>query len=226
LEEIGVMVNFVSESARVRIPEGIRTLQAFREWAGKDDFPEDGRIWYLKGEVWVDMSGEQLFTHLAVKNEFNMVLGRLVKDGRLGYYFPDGVLLSNVAADLACKPDAVFASNGGLQDRVRLIEGSDEGYVELEGSPDVVVEVISRSSVQKDTVLLRRAYHEAGIREYWLVDARKSPLSFDILRHTARGYVASAKRGGWVKSVVFGKAFRLTQTAGQLGHPEYTLELR
>jgi Uma2 family endonuclease len=172
------------------------------------------------------MSGEQLFTHLAVKNEFNIVLGGMVKTGGLGLYFPDGALLSNVAADFACKPDAVFVSAAALQDRVRLIEGKDEGYVELEGSPDVVLEVVSRSSVHKDKVVLRKAYWEAGVSEYWLVDARKEPLTFDVLRHVAKGYRATPPRDGWLRSAVFGKAFWLTQQTSALGHPEYTLAVR
>src|SRR5438105_4589106 len=77
--------------------------------------------------------------------------------------------------------------------RVRLIEGADGGYVELQGTPEMVLEVISRSSEKKDTVVLMKAYWEAGIPEYWLVDARKEPLKFDILRHTSRGYVAARK---------------------------------
>ncbi|HZU36585.1 MAG TPA: hypothetical protein VFA18_11780 [Gemmataceae bacterium] len=56
------------------------------------------------------------------------------------------------------------------------------------------------------------------------MDARQVPLKFDILRHTAKGYVATRKQDGWMKSAVFGKAFRLTQQVNQLGHPEYTLE--
>jgi Uma2 family endonuclease len=135
-------------------------------------------------------------------------------------------MLVNVDVEFACVPDAIFISEAGLQDRVRLIEGKDGGYVELEGSPDMVLEVVSAGSVQKDKVTLRRAYHSAGIREYWLVDARKEPLSFDVLRHTPRGYTATPKRGGWVKSAVFGKAFRLTQSAATLGHPEYSLEMK
>jgi Uma2 family endonuclease len=220
------MVNFVSESTRVRIPEGINTLEAFRRWAGADDFPQDGRIWYLKGEVWVDMSKEQLFSHVLVKTEIAATLRGLVKAVGAGLLFGDGAMLVNVDVDFACVPDAVFASNEALQDRVRLIEGRDEGYVEIEGSPDMVLEVVSTSSVQKDTVTLRRAYWQAGVREYWLVDARKDSLSFDILRHGARGYTAAAKRGGWVRSAVFGKAFRLTRQPGALGHPEYTLEMK
>src|SRR5256885_8764701 len=51
----------------------------------------------------------------------------------------------------------------------------EEGYLELEGTPDMVLEVVSESSVQKDTKRLRQLYWQAGIREYWLVDARREP---------------------------------------------------
>jgi Uma2 family endonuclease len=135
-------------------------------------------------------------------------------------------MLSNVDADIAVVPDALFVSTAGLQDRVRLIEGKDEGYVELEGSPDMVLEVVSRSSVSKDTDVLRQAYWEAGVREYWLVDARPERPEFDILRHTARGYRATPKKGGWLASAVFGKSFRLTRQVGAQGHPKYTLAVR
>jgi Uma2 family endonuclease len=90
----------------------------------------------------------------------------------------------------------------------------------------MVLEVISNGSVRKDTVILRQAYWEAGVQEYWLVDARKQPLTFDILRHTAKGYVATRKQGGWLRSPVFGKSFRLTQGTDFLGQPSFTLEVR
>jgi Uma2 family endonuclease len=106
------------------------------------------------------------------------------------------------------------------------VEGVKQRYLELEGSPDMVLEVVSRSSVHKDTVVLRQAYWEAGVREYWLVDARSAPPSFDILRRTSRGYAATPKRDGWLESAVFGKSFRLVQGTSKLGHPVYTLEVR
>jgi hypothetical protein len=64
------------------------------------------------------------------------------------------------------------------------------------------------------------------VREYWLVDARRDLPAFDILRHTSRGYSAARKSQGWVKSAVFGNAFRLVARPGLLGHPDYTLEVR
>jgi Uma2 family endonuclease len=220
-------VTFFYESDRVTIPEWVIDLESFRRWADSEDYPEHGRIWYLKGGVWVDMSKEQLFTHSAVKHEVGYVLTGLIKAGDLGRFFPDGVFLSNEAADIAGNPDAVFVSKAARKSGlVRWLAGMEEGLLEIEGSPDMVLEVVSRSSVHKDTVVLRKAYWEASVREYWLVDARKEPLSFEILRHTPKGYVNSRKRDGWVKSVVFGKSFQLSQQEDEQGDSVFTLSVR
>jgi Uma2 family endonuclease len=144
----------------------------------------------------------------------------------MGLLLGDGARLSNVEADISVVPDALFASRATLQDnRLRLLDTRGEGYDELEGSPDMVLEVVSYSSVRKDTKQLRRCYWEAGVREYWLVDAREEPLSFDILRHTPKGYRTTPKKDGWIKSNVFGKSFRLAQETCEHGDPEYTLEV-
>jgi Uma2 family endonuclease len=221
------MNTFVLDAEVVRVPSWVVDLDSFRGWAHSDEFPTAGRICYFCGEVWVDMSKEQVFSHNQVKNEFNLVIGGLVKSGRLGRYFPDGVLLSNADADLSSTPDGTFVSHEGLRrERVRLVEGANEGFVELEGTPDMVLEVVSASSVEKDTVILRDLYWKAGIPEYWRADARGERLAFDILRHTARGYVTSRRHEGWLKSAVFGKSFRLTRQLDALGHPEFTLAVR
>jgi hypothetical protein len=66
----------------------------------------------------------------------------------------------------------------------------------------------------------------AGIREYWLVDVRGDREQFDILRYTSRGYVPVPKKGGWPKSAVLGKSFRLRVGTNRFGHPAYALEVR
>jgi Uma2 family endonuclease len=221
------MITVTHEGNQVSIPEWVVDLESFRRWADADDFPQIGRLWYLKGEVWVDLSNEQVFSHVLVKNEITAVLRVLVKAHPMGLFLGDGVLLTNIPADISGNPDATFVSHESLRsNRVRLIQGKEEGYVELEGTPDMVLEVISRSSVRKDNVELRQAYWEAGIREYWLVDARKEPLLFTILRHTAKGYSAVRKQDGWLKSAMFGKSFRLTSQPDFQGNPDYTLEVR
>ena len=109
---------------------------------------------------------------------------------------------------------------------MRRVAGARHGFIELEGSPDMVLEVVSDSSVKKDYELLREAYWKAGIREYWLVDARGDKLEFQILKHTSKSYSPIRAAGGWIKSAVFGESFRLIATKNHLGHPDFELQIR
>jgi Uma2 family endonuclease len=212
---------------RACIPAWVDDLESFRRWAHSDEFPERGSFSYLNGEIWVDLSMEELFSHNQVKAEFTAVVGGMVRTVQLGYFVCDRMLLSNAAANLSTEPDAMFCFWHTVQTgRLRLIKGPVQGYMELEGTPDMVLEIISRSSVRKDTERLRELYWRAGISEYWLVDARGESPHFDILRHAKDGYVASEAEDGWLFSAVFGQAFRLTQQTDPLGYPQYKLQVR
>ncbi|MFM9965173.1 MAG: Uma2 family endonuclease [Planctomycetaceae bacterium] len=219
-----ISIHLYSDS--VQVPIGVHDLASFRQWMRSDKSPEKAPVFFLAGEVWLDMSKEQLFSHNQLKMVIAAVLWGLAKPVR-GRFLPDGMLLTNEEADLSGNPDGVFVFNSSIRSgRVRLIEGKEEGYVELEGSPDMVLEVVSDSSVDKDNDLLMDLYWKAGIREYWLVDARGERLEFQIYRHTARGYVTTRPASGWRKSPVFGKAFRLTRQLDELGHPDFTLDVK
>jgi Uma2 family endonuclease len=217
---------FVLDSLSVSVPVWVQDLNSFRRWAHSDEFPETGQICYLNGEVLVDMSKEQ-FKHNQVKGEFGSVLMPPPKRTRSGRFFPDGYLLTNFTANLSTNPDGMFVSMESLKTkRVCLVQGSEEGFTELQGSPDMVLEIVSPSSVHKDTVVLLDLYWQAGVEEYWLVDVRGERPRFDILRRGVTRFVAARKQGGWVKSNVLRKSFRLVQQADELGHPEYTLQMR
>src|SRR5262249_33126347 len=140
-------VTVISQDGTISVPSWVVDIDSFRRWTDSDDFPTDGRIWWLCGEVWADMSREQIFTHIEVKTEFTAVLHGLAKQNKLGRAFADGLLLSNFEADICGNPDLTFASFETLRsDRIRLIEGKEGGYVEMQGSPDMVLEIISKSS--------------------------------------------------------------------------------
>jgi Uma2 family endonuclease len=221
------MNRFVVEDDVVNVPEWVVDLESFRRWCDDDDLPEKARISYLRGSVWVDLSMEQLYSHNRVKSQFTIVVGGMIESRGLGIYFSDGAYISNVEANISNQPDGMFVSFEALDEgRVKDIEGRAEGYVELEGSPDMVLEVVSRSSVGKDTDVLREAYFQAGIREYWLVDARQPPLKFDILRPGKAGFVAVRKRGGWTRSDMFAASFRLTERRDRSDRPAFTLEVQ
>ena len=90
----------------------------------------------------------------------------------------------------------------------------------------MVLEIVSAGSVEKDKETLLDLYWRAGIPEYWVVDARADRLEFDIFRHRAGGYVATRKQGGWLKSGVFGRSFRLSRLLDDMGNPDYSLSVR
>ncbi|MDX1946354.1 MAG: Uma2 family endonuclease [Pirellulaceae bacterium] len=215
-------------NGEAEIPAWVRDHASYRKWARSDDFPEGGRFAYLNGTIWADFTMEQVFTHNQVKTAIAAVLYQHVKALDLGYVFSDGTLLSHDGAGLSCEPDACFLTYETVASKLaRWIRGASEGYVEVEGTPDLVLEVVSTSSVRKDNVTLRDLYWRAGIREYWLVDARATPLKFSLLRHQAKGYVEARKQPeGWLKSAVFGRSFRLVQRLDRLGQPTFDLEVR
>lgn len=216
------------EATNVRVPDRIlNNLAAFREWAGDNDLPEKTRTDFYKGEVWVDMGREQVFAHGLLKTKIAATLTRLTEGPCPGYYFCNGVLVTNVAADLSGNPDGTFVSADALTSgRVKLVEGAEHGFTELEGTPDMVLEVVSDSSVTKDNQTLRAAYWEAGIPEYWIADGRGDEVTFDILKRGPKGYAPVRKVGGRAKSTVFGTSFRLSRSADALGHPAFTLEVK
>src|SRR5262249_40922127 len=157
------------------------------------------------------------------------VIFSLVQKGDLGLLSIGSALVSNEAANLSNIPDAMLVLWTSLEtDRVRLVrdENRADRYREFEGTPDWVMELVSDSSVGKDTRLLREAYHRANIPEYWLIDARGDTINFQILLHQPDGYEpAPQRRGGWQESRVFGRLFRLQRRRGRLGLWRYPLQV-
>ena len=90
----------------------------------------------------------------------------------------------------------------------------------------MTLEVVSRHSVRKDTILLRELYHKAGIPEYWLVNVGGAAMQFDLLRWKEDGYAPSTQRSGWMKSGVFGKSFKLIKNRDRLGDPDFILHIK
>lgn len=213
----------------VSIPVNAATLDGFRAWAISDDFPQRGRISFINREVLVDMSPEEVSTHNKIKTAVTITLGHLCSELQVGDYFSDRVLVTNKAAELSTEPDGTIVLWKSVKSgRVRLVPRAkhEDECVELEGTPDLVIEIVSRSSLRKDTQKLRRAYHQAGIPEYWLINALGKRIDFQILAHRPASYVATTSRGAWRRSEVFSRAFRLRRRRNPIGIWDYTLDVR
>jgi Uma2 family endonuclease len=215
----------------VEVPLGIESFADFRRWALSEQFPERGRIDYLGGRIEVDMSPEDLFAHGTPKGEIHAVLYQLVKQNSLGYCFTDRARVSCPTAQVSVEPDVVFVSTAAIQaGRVRLNPkaGGEQGrFVELEGPPDLIVEIVSDSSVTKDTKRLPEHYYRAGVPEFWLVDARSSELVFQIHRPGDDNDVAAlCDESGFQHSAVMDRLFRLDRRMDRLRNWIYDLAVK
>ncbi len=212
----------ITESGR--IPSWVVDLASFRKWVHSGEVPECGRFGFLAGILWMDLTMERLIHNrikMGIARDLDMLAGR---EGA-GFYLGDGMLLTNVEADLSCEPDGMYIANVSVDSgKVVLEEGEDS--TEVIGTPDMVLEVISSSSVEKDTEVLFKLYWKAGIAEYWLVDSRDKEPQLRIYRRGPSKYTAMRNVAGWVKSTVFGKSFRLVRRDAGHGVSVFTLEVK
>lgn len=209
---------------RVVIPAWVDDLDSFCRWRVAGGAAEPGEFAFLDSTIWVDLSMEEFLTHNQLKAAFDYALMSVVQPSSLGRYVPDRMLLRHTGANLSAEPDGLFFTWETLRaGRLQLIERPGLGIMELNGSPDVVLEIVSKTSVTKDTELLPELYWRAGIAEYWLADVRDGKRSFQILQHTPQGYVGVQAVDGWLTSDVLGRRFQLQARLDPLGHPLFAV---
>ncbi len=71
------------------------------------------------------------------------------------------------------EPDLIFVSH---DNPVTLARKSKR----VEGTPDLVIEIVSPGSAREDRVRKFSEYEQAGVREYWLIDPRNRQHQVDI----------------------------------------------
>lgn len=217
------------------IPAGIVDLASFRRWTLSREFPERGRIDYIAGRIEVDMSPASLWRHSSLKTVLGIAIGNLVEARELGSVFIDQTRVASPIADLSCEPDVLFVSWESLRAGRVICRPSarprDElDKMEFEGGPEIVVEVVSPCSRQKDMHRLPGAYFAAGVVEYWLADATHTTRrpSLTIFRRGDSAFEpAGADADGYQRSAVLETSVRLASQPGPV--PEtvrYSLERR
>ncbi len=199
---------------QLSIPPGDGSLRWFRDWSQSSHFPERGRIDFVQGQIEVDMVPEDFYCHGTLKTHLTGKLAQIIEDENLGDLVSDRSRVSSVDGNVSTEPDIVFISLDAYADgRVLLVPKTSHQpgrFVEIEGAPDLIVEIVSDSSEVKDYQRLPLAYAAAGVREYWLVDARGETLLFQIqdLRGDRLVPVACDAEG-WQHSGVLKRDFRL-----------------
>jgi Uma2 family endonuclease len=98
--------------------------------------------------------------HQNISMNLSIQLGTFIKTSGLGKLFaaPIDVFLNDINA---VQPDLVFVAKENLE----LV--TDDGIM---GIPDLVIEIISPSSVLRDRVDKKNLYERLNVKEYWIID--------------------------------------------------------
>ena len=154
--------------------------------------PADKRYELLDGEL--IMVPAPNLKHQQVQVRLGQCLWRFIRDHKLGemFYAPCDVVLSD--NDIV-QPDLLFVS----REREHLLSGGKN----VQGAPDLAVEILSPSSAEQDRGKKRVLYGQHGVTEYWLVD----PIAETVTIHRQRGGVLAAThtfgRGQTLRSPLF-----------------------
>ena len=140
--------------------------------------PEDKRFQLLDGEL--ILVAAPTLKHQKISIELSVTLHLFVCEHGLGIvrYAPVDVVLSN--NDVA-QPDILFVSN----ERADIITEAN-----IQGAPDLVIEVLSPSTREYDRGYKLTLYSRHGVRECWLVDPDVETV--EILTEADEGFVTDS----------------------------------
>lgn len=132
--------------------------------------PEDERYELIEGELL--MTPSPVTRHQRISRELEFELLKFAKENDLGEVFdaPYDVYLDD---ENVVQPDIMFIS----KERLNII-----GEKNIQGAPDLVIEIISENTAYRDLVQKKKLYARFGVKEYWIVIPEEGSIEIYILK--------------------------------------------
>ncbi len=153
--------------------QGIKVKSKKHTYADYLQLDDDKRYEIIDGEL--IMVPSPYTRHQIISQNLNMEVYKFVIENNLGYVIaaPMDVYLDEFNV---VQPDILFISNK----RKSIITERC-----IKGAPDLVIEILSESSLQKDRIDKKELYERFGVREYWIVDPLYKIVEIYILKSKA-----------------------------------------
>ena len=129
-------------------------------WQDVQQLPDDGhRHEAIGGELYVTPA--ESVRHQRILLRLTLAVHQILEDPGLGIvvHGPVGVEFPDTGEGV--QPDIVFVSEA-RRDRI-----AEEG---IRGAPDLVVEILSPTTADRDRGVKRKLYERQGVDQYWIVD--------------------------------------------------------
>jgi Uma2 family endonuclease len=168
------------------------SYEAFLEWVDEDTHAEwvDGQI-VLMAPASID--------HQDISGLIFRLVASFVERHQLGRVWFMGISMRLPTRPSGREPDLLFLATANAH-RIRPTH--------LDGPADLVVEVVSPDSVQRDLADKVREYEAAAIPEYWTIDPLRQTALFRQMSPGGRYRLVAPDAAGYYHSVVL-PGFRL-----------------
>ena len=140
--------------------------------------PDDRRYEIVEGELYLIPAPD--LRHQRILRKLGTMISIHAERNHLGevFYAPCDVVFSEINV---VQPDLLFVSGA----RTGILTDAN-----IQGAPDLVVEILSPSTSQRDLGMKRNLYAKYGVHEYWIVDPEGK--SVEVLSWTEGGYRTEA----------------------------------
>lgn len=129
-------------------------------WQDVQQMPDDGRRREaIAGELHVTAAPS--FFHQRISHRLAVALHEVLERPAHGILAAAPVGVEFPATGEGVQPDLVFVSSA----RTEIVQGDW-----IRGAPDLVVEILSPSTEERDRGLKLKLYRRQGVPEYWIVD--------------------------------------------------------
>lgn len=126
--------------------------------------PDSGNYELLNGQIYFMASPKP--SHQRISSRLNVFLGNFIILNNLGELFAAPMDVVFTEHD-TFQPDLLFIT----KERLNII-----GENKIEGSPNLVVEILSPSNDSSEMSYKKHIYEITGVQEYWLINVEKQTL--------------------------------------------------
>ncbi len=136
------------------------------------DIPGEDRYELINGEFILVSAPNRAHQWASVTLVSRMAL--FVEDRELGWVFhaPFEVVLTDPEGINIIQPDIIFVS----REREHIITRAN-----IQGAPDLLVEILSPSTGRRDRTTKRDLYARHGVKEYWIADPEAQTVTVMLL---------------------------------------------
>lgn len=132
--------------------------------------PDDERYELVEGDL--IMTPSPVTKHQRISGKIGFELTKYVTENNRGevFYAPCDVHFDN---ENVMQPDILFIS----RERLDII-----GEKNIQGAPDLTIEIISESSAYRDMVQKKKLYARFGVKEYWIVIPKERSIEMYLIK--------------------------------------------